>query len=175
MESILEKLYIEHSHGLYRFAVGLTGDRDEANDIIQNIFARLALRPDQTLSTISKTYLYVAVRNGAKDFWKRKRPIPLSKLTDVNDEDGDKYFEMPDDSLNPEEQAEINFDLEVILKTLDRLTEEQREVLMAKYFSGLSTSEVANLVDKSENTVRQIEFRALRSLCRELRKQKYEI
>lgn len=170
-ETIIENLYKEYSHELYRFAVGLTGDVDEANDIVQNIFTRLFNQADSSLVNISKTYLYTAVRNGAKDFWKRRHPVPLSQLVIDDDEMGSYDFEILDEAPSVEEQLAVDFAMETVFEAMKSLTEEQRSVLTAKYFSGLSNAEVSILLGKTENAVRQIEFRALRRLHSILQKQ----
>lgn len=164
MNTSLEHLYTEHARALYRYAVGLIGNVDEANDIVQNVFTRLASRQNAH-TTITKAYLFSAVRNGAKDFWKQKRPIPLSQMASVSRAEKET-IDIPDDAPNPLERAETLSDFVVVLNALQLLTEEQREIISLKYFSGLSNKEVAAEMGKNENTVRQMEFRALSSLRR---------
>ncbi|MCI0597533.1 sigma-70 family RNA polymerase sigma factor [Candidatus Parcubacteria bacterium] len=172
METPLEKLYTEYARALHRFAVGLTGNVDEASDIVQNVFMRLASKQNSS-TTITKAYLFSAVRNGVKDFWKRKRPIPFSHMTAANDTENEMGgMDIPDDAPGPLEQAHTASEFTSVLKALQMLTEEQREVLSLKYFSGLSTREVAAEMGKNENTVRQMEFRALSSLRRVLQSKK---
>ncbi len=121
---------------------------------------------------ITKAYLFSAVRNGAKDSWKRTRPIPLSHMASVNDAGDEVSMDIPDDAPGPLEQADIASEFASALKALQLLTEEQREVLSLKYFSGLSTKEIGAEIGKNENAVRQMEFRALSSLRRILQGKK---
>lgn len=139
VETSLEQLYTEHVRALYRYAVGLTGNIDEANDIVQTVFTRLASRENPMPRAVTKTYLFAAVRNGARDYWKRKQPIPFSHMMDADDIER----EVPDDASGLLEQAEQASELSVVLSAFPLLTEEQREVLSLKYFSGLSTAEIA--------------------------------
>lgn len=171
METPLEKLYTEHVRALHRFAVGLTGSVDEANDIVQNVFMRLASKQN-SMPEITKAYLFSAVRNGAKDFWKRTRPIPLSHMASVNDAGDEVNMDIPDGTPGPLKQAEAASEFAPVLKALQALTEEQRDVLSLKYFSGLSTKETAAEIGKNENAVRQMEFRALSSLRHALQRKK---
>lgn len=172
METPLEKLYTEHVRALHRYAVGLIGDIDEASDIVQTVFTRLATKAKQsTMPTpITKAYLFTAVKNGAKDYWKRIRPVPLSHMTLENDEGDAAFMDIRDDTPGPLEQAEARSEIDSVLQALQFLTEEQREVISLKYFSGFSAHEIAGFVGKNENAVRQMEFRALSSLRRILKK-----
>lgn len=163
MESI-EHLYNNYSKILYRFAVALTNNKDESHDIVQTVFTRLATKKDFTTSSINKAYLFSAVRNGVKDYWKRKKIIPLSHLESKQDEGYTASVEIVDPSMNTERLAEINSDISFILRLLPLLTKEQQEILSLKYFGELSTTEIAIQLDKNENTIRQMEFRALQSV-----------
>lgn len=163
MESI-EHLYNNYSKILYRFAVALTGNKDESHDIVQTVFTRLATKKDFATSSINKAYLFSAVRNGVKDYWKRKKIIPLSHLENKQDEGHNESIEIADLSMNTKEKAEITSDISFILRLLPLLTKEQQEILSLKYFGELSTTEIAIQLEKNENTIRQMEFRALRSL-----------
>lgn len=169
MENKLDNLYKQYFQPLYRFAVGLTGDIDEASDIVQNIFARIASRKDLEDLEINKSYLFLAVRNGAKDFWKRKKAIPFSLMNANDSENEESFFDIAEDARSFEE-THNDYDLSDVLKAFDYLTEQQREILSLKYFSGFSNHEVALEIGKSENAVRQMEFRALHTLRRKIPK-----
>lgn len=166
MKNSLEQTYVEHFPALHRFAIGLTGSTEEASDIIQTVFMRLAAKQDSLSVPVTKAYLFAAVRNGARDFWKRTKAIPFSQVMGENPEGGDMEIDIPDTAPGPIKNAEAASDLTTVLAALQMLTEEQRVVLSLKYLSGFSTSEVAVELGKSENTIRQMEFRALRSLRR---------
>ena len=44
------------------------------------------------------------------------------------------------------------------------LVDEQREVLLLRFAAGLDTNEVAGVMDRNANAVRQLQFRALKTL-----------
>ncbi len=170
MKTIIEKLYKDYSAVLYKFAIGLTGDVDYASDIVQTIFMRLGNKDDAQLQEITKAYLFTAVRNGAKDLWKSKKTIPFSKINVAGDETS-PLMDIPDSALTPDQQMETSSDLDIVLSALQQLTDEQRQVLTLKYFSGFKTNEIAVHMTKNDNTIRQIEYRALQSIRRLIRKE----
>ena len=58
-----------------------------------------------------------------------------------------------------------------LYQALDKLKEEQKEVVILKFLLGMSNSEAAAALGKSENAINAQQHRALRSLERVLRKQ----
>src|SRR5262249_62194345 len=59
-----------------------------------------------------------------------------------------------------------HLEAEELRSALAELTEEQQQVVLLRFVAGQSTSEVAQALDKSENAIKQMQFRALRSLGR---------
>src|SRR5262249_54144124 len=55
-----------------------------------------------------------------------------------------------------------------VVQALNRLTEEQRAVVLYRCLLGYSTDEVARLLGKQPGTIRALQFRALASLARHL-------
>jgi RNA polymerase sigma factor (sigma-70 family) len=71
--------------------------------------------------------------------------------------------EYPDDHT-PESKV-IEFEMADELRVvLDRLVPEQREVLVLRFAAGLASNEIARVMKKNPNAVRQLQFRALRNL-----------
>ena len=173
VESALGELYSTHFRSLHRFATGLVGSVEEANDIVQNVFTRLASSTATPVAHVTKAYLFTAVRNGAKDYYKRKRSIPFSQVSVVSSGTEEFDAHLADDVDGPIELSEKSSDLESILRALAELTDEQREIVSLRYFSEWSTEEIATEMGKTKNAIRQLEFRALRSLHRILVKHNF--
>jgi RNA polymerase sigma-70 factor (ECF subfamily) len=51
-----------------------------------------------------------------------------------------------------------------IRSALDELTPDQREVVVYRFFAGLSPREIGVLLDRSEGSIRALQFRALQTL-----------
>jgi RNA polymerase sigma-70 factor, ECF subfamily len=58
--------------------------------------------------------------------------------------------------------------IETIARALDALSEEHREVLLLRYFQGLSAEETATRMDRSAGAVRKLAARALAELGKKL-------
>ena len=70
------------------------------------------------------------------------------------------------DAPDPCQQAERHEALERLSGALEKLTEEQRLVVISKFGEGMSNAQVAALLGKSEGAVEALQHRALGALCR---------
>jgi RNA polymerase sigma-70 factor (ECF subfamily) len=61
---------------------------------------------------------------------------------------------------------ELNIDSADLLKALNLLTDDQRDVIILRFIQGMSGREVAQTLDKREDAVRALQFRALATLRR---------
>ena len=55
---------------------------------------------------------------------------------------------------------------EQVRKAIILLSDDQQEVIILKYINGLTNKEIAFLLDKNEDNIRQIQFRAIKELKR---------
>lgn len=150
-------LYAAHRLALVRLAILLVDDLASAEDVVQDAFAALTRRrgamddPSKALA-----YLRVSVVNTARSALRRRRTarayVPPGELAASSPED---Y------SVLAEEHREV-------VGALQQLPTRQREVVVLRYWSGLSEAEIASTLDISRGTVKSTASRALASLERAL-------
>lgn len=150
-EDDLRELFVAHHLSLVRLAVLLVDDRSLAEDIVQDAFAGLAAASRGRLRDPGAALAYVrtSVVNGSRSALRRRRTargyVPLRGIED----------ELPDDRVVlAEEHQEI-------LTALGRLAPRQREVLILRYWSGLSEAEIAHTLGISRGSVKSTASRAL--------------
>jgi len=68
------------------------------------------------------------------------------------------------DEIRPERILSELITTERVRQAVARLTEEQQQVLVLRFFEGLSTGEVADLMGKRRGAIRGLQFRALSAL-----------
>lgn len=66
-----------------------------------------------------------------------------------------------DESINVDKLFEIRYEFDIIQKLMPKLTEDQQNVLTLKYISDKDNSEIADILKKTKDNIRQIEHRAL--------------
>ncbi|MEU4404723.1 sigma-70 family RNA polymerase sigma factor [Streptosporangium sp. NPDC023963] len=153
-EAVLAGLYREHWLALVRLAVLLVGDREAAEDVVQDVFSRLhGKRPE----TLPLTYVRVCVLNASRSVLRRRGVAARAVLG------------RPDEPVDSAETAALlGESRQEMLAALSRLPRRQREVLVLRYYLDMSNADIAQATRVRESTVRSTAFRALERLEREL-------
>ncbi|WP_440098899.1 RNA polymerase sigma factor [Streptosporangium sp. H16] len=153
-EAVLAGFYREHRLALVRLAVLLVGDRECAEDVVQDVFSRLHGKGPGTLTL---TYVRVCVLNASRSVLRRRGVAARAVLGRP---------EEPVDSA--ETAALLGESRQEMLAALGRLPRRQREVLVLRYYLDMSNADIAQATRLRESTVRSTAFRALERLEREL-------
>lgn len=148
-----------HLDALYRAAWALCGSREDAEDLVQETFARVLAKP-RVVSGDERAYLMQALRN---TFYSRLRSISRrpQALVDIDD------IEPPVDprpSLQPDQALEVS----ELLAAIAQLPEEFRFALVAVDIVGLSYAEAGRALDVREATITTRVYRARQRLVRQL-------
>lgn len=153
-----EVLYTEFFTPLYTYVFYRIRDKEITMDIIQTVFLKAFNNKDQIRKDEALRYLYTIARNQTIDYLRKKHAISFDEF--------EHFIEKtPDDSiLDPEQNTIIYDEKDFIQKILSTLPESQREIITLRYLQELEYPEIAAMVNKSEDTIRQIVSRTLRSL-----------
>ena len=146
----------------YGFAVHLVGDASVADDLVQEAFLKMhgaidRLDPNRDPAA----WVFTIVRNVARDHW-RSRAFKTSQQNTDLDEAWD--VASTDATANPHRVLERTEDSQAIQDALQTLSPADREVLVLKEFQGLSTAEIATVLDRTPEAVRQRHSRAVKRL-----------
>jgi RNA polymerase sigma-70 factor (ECF subfamily) len=125
---------------LRRYARGLAGDRAQADDLVQDTLER-ALRHRGQRRGEARAWLFGIMHNLVIDHWRRRRHAH-------EDAAGD---DLPETPVAPA-QAE-RLELRDLERALQRLPDEQREVLLLVAVEGFSYAQVAAAVRVPVGTV----------------------
>jgi RNA polymerase sigma-70 factor, ECF subfamily len=153
-------IYDAYAGRLYRFLLLRVQEPADAEDLLQGVFVKVieALPRYRDRGLPFGAWLFRIARNAAIDF-ARARPNhqTLSLAEDHLDE-----------GREPAAVAELRADRRLVREVLELLTPDQRDVLVYRFFAGLSPREIGALMGKREGSVRAIQFRALATLRRRL-------
>ncbi len=150
----LRFLYLRYADNVYGYVCSIVRDEHEAEDITQQIFAKLLTALDRyepRLVPFSAWVLRVA-QNAAIDHMRTRRPVPTEELGTA---------EAPDHASARERFADLRL-------ALDALPAEQRDVIVLRFLIGLSPSEIAERMGRSEDAVHGLQHRGRRRLRREM-------
>jgi len=149
----------DHIDRLFRAAWALSGSREDAEDLVQETYARVLARPRLIRNEDDLGYLLRALRNTflnqKRSEGRRLRPGPLPDEPDVL---ADPHARRPDTAL---EAAEL-------FAAIATLPDDFRDVLVAVDVAGLSYKETAHAFRIPEGTVMSRLYRARRQVVRDV-------
>jgi RNA polymerase sigma factor (sigma-70 family) len=159
----LVQLYLERRSALLRFLTARTGSAEEAEDIVQEMYFRLAsVNPDEVQTGIS--YLYKMGLNLAVDRLRSKKRAHQRDGAYFDAHGSSEGDEPIVDSPDPEGGIDARRRLEWLLKAVDSLPPQCARVFQLHKFEGKSHSEVAALLGISRSAVEKHMMTALKRL-----------
>jgi len=139
--------YLENRQAVYIYALSLTNNENDAKDIIQETFVRL-VRTFQNRDELPEkfgAYFFKCLRRAGYDFFKSNKRPPMSILEFHT-------RQMPERDI-------IKYRL--IEECLNRLQSREREIVILKAVLGMTYSEIAEIMNQSEWSVRSNYMAAL--------------
>lgn len=166
---VFEELLSRYERPMYRVAYRLTGNHDDAQDLIQEAVLEAFRNFDRfEPGTRFDRWLYRIMTNRHIDRVRRQSRVNVLSLDQAQDyDDGrDGAWDVPDEAGNPADLLVQDVLDERIQWALNRLPEEYRQTLVLADLEGLSYQEVARILRCPVGTVRSRLHRG-RNLLRE--------
>jgi RNA polymerase sigma-70 factor (sigma-E family) len=158
--STVATLFREHHGELVRLAVLMVGDLPTAEDVVQDVYASLHSRwSERAAPDAIVPYVRACVLNGCRSV-QRRRAIARRI--------GAEHRAEERSSAAAESEAILSEDRREVLAALTRLPRRRREVLVLRYYLGLSEAEIAAVLGISPGTVKSTAARGLAALARDL-------
>ncbi|WP_047981999.1 sigma-70 family RNA polymerase sigma factor [Ornithinibacillus contaminans] len=147
-EAILEEIMIEHGNDLVRLAVNYVKDRETAKDMVQNTFIKCYENLDNFRYESSiKTWLYRITINQCKDYLKSWNYRKIQAKNYIENVGVSKLISTEETIIKMEESKEMK-------DYIFSLPPKYREVLFLYYYKSLSISEIADITELKENTIK---------------------
>ena len=147
-EADLERIFREHHALVFRAAYRVTGNADDAEDVLQTVFLRMLKRaPGAEPVGNMASFLHRAAVNAALDLVRARqniRGVPLDELEPVLSEPAHRS---PD---RIQHSSEIR---EWLRGALARLNPRIAEMFMLRFFDGKDNPEIARLLKTTPGTV----------------------
>lgn len=149
-QTAIERIRDRHAPGLQRYCLFATGAVEVSEEIVQEVFLRLlSLEPEFRFSASLKGWLFTCARNLCLN-WKKKsaRELPWSSADLCESE-----------SVTVEQRLFIE-------RVLEKLTENERDLILLREMQGRSTKEIALALEQSEENVRVRLYRVRKKMQR---------
>ena len=148
-------LFERYNKRIFNFLARMTMDRDLAEDLTQNVFLRIIkYRTSYREGNKFQSWIYQVARNVFSDHYQAHKNR-FSNFVDV-----EKVSDNMADRQESEEQDEKE---RILHRSMARLTEEQRELLVLTRFQQLKYEEVAAIMD---TTVANIKVKVHRAILK---------
>jgi RNA polymerase sigma-70 factor (ECF subfamily) len=160
----LERMFRSNSSRIMAAAYRVTGNSQDAEDVLQTVFLRLAKRRGGVIiGDDPSCYLRRAAVNAGFDVLRSRRTARATPLEKVEDTLSDSGAGAPDRAHGTSELKEE------IRKVLVTLSPRSAEIFALRYFEGYDNHEIAKMLGTSRSTVAVILHRTRNQLREEIR------
>ena len=155
----IEAVFTAELQSLYRYACYRLGRREEAQDVIQELYLKLHRQHLREVGS-ARCYLYRALSNSCTQLLRNRRRIEYVDVTSLRD-------------LHAEDMTPSDFDEEqaLIARLLATLPDEQSEVIRLHLHGGCTFTEIAEILDIPLPTAKSRYRYGIEHLRKELQKQ----
>src|SRR5215207_745521 len=148
-EAAIEMLVRQYETLVFRLALSIVGDQDEANEITQETFlsALRSLRSYQEKQSL-KAWLYTIALNHSRSHLRKQKIVERLRttLTSIFRVDAQKQGSPEETVMQNEKEAQI-------WRSLNQLDERHRIVVVLRYFHELSVTEISEILSVNEGTI----------------------
>ncbi|NLW21630.1 MAG: sigma-70 family RNA polymerase sigma factor [Clostridiales bacterium] len=137
----VEQLYLKYGTDVLRVSYFYLGNRQQAEDVTQDVFVRLFETRPVLIPGSEKAWLLKVALNRCRDFWRsswHKRVLLGSRKLDI----------IPDD-----DKLDQRLEREALMQAVNALPKAEKEVFLLFYYQGLSTQQTAEVLGTPEGTV----------------------
>lgn len=152
-------IYERHSREVYAYIYFRLGDQHVAEDLAADVFVRAiaGIKNYAWRGTPLLAWLYRIAHNVTVDY----RKSSARRAQHTTDFEAEAVEDGRDALGARDERSDM-------MRAIRRLTDDQQQVIILRFYGGLSNAEVARVVGKPEGAVKALQARGLRSLRRAL-------
>lgn len=150
-EKIVEEIILEQYNQYYRLAYSYVHNDADAEDIVQNGVYK-ALRNSKALRNpeYAKTWIYRIMLNEIFDFLRRPKAVSYEYIQEETGIEAESV-----------EDTYTDVDLQ---RALDSLPEQDKAIVVMKFFEDKKFEEIADILDENINTVKSRLYRSMKKL-----------
>ena len=144
----------EHSNNLFGYAIKFLRDREDAKDIVQDVFEKLWMNRNTVECAKAKSWMFTTAHNAMINFSNRKGRLQLT------DEIG-KY----DKGIKPQTFESH----QLVERAVSILPPIQKSVILLRDLEGYSYKEIGGILDLSDSQVKVYLFRGRKKIKKQLK------
>lgn len=158
-ETAFAELYQQTSAKLYGVALRIVRSRELAEDVVQDAYVKIWSRAGDYDPALAAplTWMAAIVRNRALDELRRRAARPTGG-------DDSELENLPSADEHPLAGLELQDDVKKLLRCLDGLEPEKKQIVQLAYLNGMSREDLARRFDRPEGTIKTWLHRSLAQL-----------
>jgi len=163
---LIDQLIQRYQHRLLRYLLYLTSNREQAEDLFQEVWMRVMVRGAQfNGKTRFDTWLFTVARNLVIDLRRKRTMSSLDEMFEAGSEDERVGgIEIAAEGPTPFDQCASGEDRNRLAAALLEVEPLHREVLVLRFHEDLSLEEIANVTRAPLSTVKSRLYRGLASM-----------
>ena len=137
----ISELYEKYATDVLRVSYFYLGDRQQAEDVTQDVFVRLMENQPDLKEGSEKSWLLKVALNRCRDLWRSawmKRVLVGTPLLEI---------------LPAQDEVDDHIEKEALMQSIHALAPEIREVFLLFYYQSYSIAEIATMLDVPEGTI----------------------
>lgn len=156
----MDEIYSKYSSIIYKYLLGLTKNKELAEELLQETFYSAILHYDKLKNDNDKilNWLYIIAKNKWKDYLKKKSKI---KQIPLNENLIEEY--------SYENEVELNDEKKRLYEKINKLNPISKKVILMKINTELTFKEIGEILGKNESWAKTIYYRASIKLKEELK------
>jgi RNA polymerase sigma-70 factor (ECF subfamily) len=174
----LSTLYREFLPGVFGYIATRVPDRATAEDLTSEVFLKMVEGIGQLRTSDEAgfaAWILQIARISVAGYYRKREKQPVHVPLEAPGENGGDAESLVIPASHPDSDpvrwTEARGDWKTLVKAINMLTEEQRQVLIGRLLLGYDVATVGRMVGKNANAVKALQFRALHSLQRLLAKE----
>lgn len=144
-EDFVKQALRDFESPLLGYAMTFLHDIERARDVVQDTFIRLYHQDIDKVKDGLKGWLFTVCRNRALDVIRKEK-----RMVGLEDE---ALSRLPSGRRSPSERADLSERVDQVHAALNRLSDNQREVILLKFEQGLSYEEISGVTGLSSGNV----------------------
>ncbi len=156
----MDEIYSKYSSIIYKYLLGLTKNKELAEELLQETFYSAILHYDKLKNDNDKilNWLYIIAKNKWKDYLKKKSKI---KQIPLNENLIEEY--------SYENEVELNDATQRLYEKINNLNPISKKVILMKINTELTFKEIGEILGKNESWAKTIYYRANNKLREEMK------
>jgi RNA polymerase sigma-70 factor, ECF subfamily len=159
----------QHSRAIFRLAFRMTGNEQDAEDVVQETFLRAYKQLDRYEARSSfSTWLYRIASNYSLDLMRMRKRHESRREHGTDEDQRDILQSIPLDTPGPDRLMYGEEVKEKVNAAMDELSAQERTAFVLRHFEGLSIEEIGEALGTGANATKHSIFRAVQKLRRSL-------